>query len=86
MSGLVDTLRRGANFAVGKGYKTSGERKRSREARIQGVADARQIELDKVFASGQIPDEDDLKRRTRRIAAARRGSRANTVLTEDTLG
>ena len=86
MSGLVDTLRRGANFAVGKGFKTSGERKRSRIGREQGAADARQAELDKVFAGAQMPDEEDIRRRQRRLAAKRRGSRVDTILTEDTLG
>ncbi len=90
MGGLVDTIRRGANFAVGKGYKTSGERKRAREGREavaeKGARDTEQLRLDEMFAGGLMPDEDFLKRAARRKAARRRGSRADTVLTEDTLG
>ena len=90
MGGLVDTLRRGANFAVGKGYKTSGERKRARvgreEAAAESKASAEQLRLDEMFAGGLMPDADFLKRIARRKAAMRRGSRADTVLTEDTLG
>ena len=80
MSGLTNTLRRGANFALGKGYKTSGERKRARVAREQTAKD-------ELFASAQLPDEELIRRNERRKAAKRRGSRVSTVLTdEDTLG
>ena len=79
MGGLVDSIRRMANASRGKGYSTSGERKRGRVKRTQDA-------LDKTFASAQMPDEEDIKRKQRRVSAKRRGSRADTVLTEDTLG
>ncbi len=44
-----------------------------------------QARKDKMFAGGRLPDEDELRRNQRRLAASRRGSRAETVLTE-TLG
>lgn len=49
------------------------------------AAAAEQLRKDEMFASGRMPDEEELRRSQRRIAARRRGSRAETVLT-DTLG
>ena len=83
MAGLSNTFRRMANVSMGRGYKTSGERKRGEAAK---AASAEQLRLDEMFAGGQMPDEDFLKRAARRKAAKRRGSRADTILTEDTLG
>ncbi len=79
MSSLFDYGRRTGNWIIGRGLKTSGERKRE-EAAVE------QQRKDKMFASGEIPDEDFLKRAARKKAARRRGSRIETVLTEDTLG
>ncbi len=47
---------------------------------------AEQTRLDKIYSSAQFPDEEEIKRNERRKAAKRRGSRADTVLTEETLG
>ena len=49
------------------------------------VAAGEQERKDKMFAAGRMPDEEELRRNQRRLAAKRRGSRADTVLTE-TLG
>lgn len=79
MSGLKNTWRRSGNFILGKGYTTKKERDRKKAAQ-------RQAELDKVYQGAQIPDEEEIQRDERRKAAKRRGSRADTILTEDTLG
>ncbi len=80
MSGLKNTVRRLANVSLGKGYKTTKER------RAAG-AQRRQTALDEMFAGAQFPDEEEIKRNERRKAAKRRGSRVSTVLTtEETLG
>ena len=78
MSALNRTRKRIINFAKGKGYMTGGERKRKKAAKAKA----------ELFADAQVPDEDDLKRIERRKAARRRGSRADTVLTDvmDQLG
>ena len=60
-------------------FKTPRDKVRAREA------DSEQLRKDKMFAAGRMPDEEELRRNQRRIAARRRGSRAETVLT-DTLG
>ena len=78
MSGLKNTAKRLFNFSIGKGYKTRDERRQERIA-------AEQSRKDKMFRAGQIPDEEEVRRNQRRIAARRRGSRAETILT-DTLG
>lgn len=80
MSGLKNTGKRLWNLGVGKGYKTNKEIRQEKEAKIQAGKD-------KMFASAEIPDEEAIKRNERRKAAMRKGSRANTVLTEkDRLG
>ena len=60
-------------------FKTPRDKVRAREAT------AEQLRKDEMFAAGRMPDEEELRRNQRRIAARRRGSRAETVLT-DTLG
>ncbi len=77
MSGLKNTFKRMMSFSTGSGYETHTES----DIRRGGP----QKRLDKMFASGEMPDEDFIKRIARRKAAMRRGSRADTVLTE-TLG
>ena len=80
MSGLKNTVRRIGNASLGKGYMTSGERKRKKAAKVQAGKD-------EMFASAQMPDEEVIKRNERRKAARRRGSRVSNILTdEDTLG
>jgi len=64
---------------MGKGYMTSGERKRGKAAKSQAA-------LDRIYSSVPIPDEEEIQRNERRKAAKRQGSRANTILTRDTLG
>ena len=80
MSGLKNTFRRLGNASMGKGYKTSGEAKREKAAKVQAGKD-------KIFSGAQLPDEEVIKRNERRKAATRRGSRVSTILTdEDSLG
>jgi len=79
MSGLRNTYKRIMNFSKGRGYKTGGERQATREAKEDAAKD-------ELFANAQMPDEELIKRNARRKAAKRRGSRVNTVLTDDTLG
>lgn len=85
MSGLKNTLKRAFSFAKGGKYATGAERQAKAEGVKAAAAEAEQLKLDEMFASGQIPDEDFLKRAARRRAAKRRGSRVDTILT-DTLG
>lgn len=81
MSGLENTVKRATNFGIGRGYKTNDERKAEKKAKVKA-------KKDKMFQSAALPDEEDIRRVERRKAAARRGSRAKTILTdrEDTLG
>ncbi len=81
MSGLKNTVKRVVNASLGKGYKTN------REIR-QEKAMKRQQALDKIYEGAEMPDEQELRRKARRKAATKRGSRVSTVLTdqEDTLG
>ena len=79
MSGLKNTVKRLHNFGRGRGYQTTKERKAKNAAKAQAVKD-------KLFASAEMPDEEEIARNERRKAAKRRGSRVSTVLTEDTLG
>ena len=80
MSGLKNTVKRFISASTGKGFKTG------REIRAEKAA-KRQTVKDKMFASAQIPDAEEIKRNERRRQAKRAGSRAQTVLTDqDTLG
>lgn len=80
MSGLKNTGKRLVNASVGRGYKTNRERKAEKAAK-------KQASLDEIYQGAEMPDEEVIKRNERRKAAARRGSRVSTVLTErDTLG
>ena len=54
------------------------------EASVSKLAQA-QARLDKTFQSALMPDEEDIVREERRKAAKRRGSRADTVLTDQDL-
>ena len=75
MSGLENTGKRLVNLSLGRGYKTNRERRQEAEAK-------RQAAVDSIYASAQMPDEEDVRRRERRKAARRRGSRVDTVLTD----
>lgn len=81
MSGLKNTVKRLANASMGRGYKTNREIRQERQMK-------RQQALDKIYQGAEMPDPEELKRRERRKAAKKRGSRVSTVLTEneDTLG
>lgn len=80
MSGLKNTFRRLGNFSMGRGYMTSGERKRKK-------AQKRQAARDKIYEAAVMPDEELIRRNERRKAARRQGSRASTILTNrETLG
>jgi len=75
MSGFENTSKRLFNFAVGKGYSTRDERRNKRIAAEQGRKDA-------MFAGAELPDEEEIKRNERRKAAKRRGSRVESILTD----
>ncbi len=75
MSSLTREIRRGTQASMGRGYKTKGERKRAGAVRHQTAKD-------EMFAGAQMPDEEDIRRVERRKAARRRGSRAETILTD----
>jgi len=75
MSGLKNTAKRAISFAKGKGYTTGAERQAKAEAAEKG-------RLDAIYGSAQMPDEEEIGRRARRKQAAQRGSRAQTVLTD----
>jgi hypothetical protein len=78
MSGLKNTAKRMMSFSKGKGYTTGAER----QAKAEGKEQAR---LDAIYASADLPDEEEVGREARRRQARRRGSRASTILT-DSLG
>ena len=69
---------RNINTLSGRGWASDTELKRAKEAK-------KQKKLDKIYSSAEMPDEQDIRRKARRKAATRRGSRISTVLTE-TLG
>lgn len=80
MSGLKNTGKRLWNLGRGKSYKTNKEIRQEKQMK-------RQQALDKVYQGAEMPDPEDLRRQERRKAARRRGSRVETILTdEDTLG
>ena len=76
MSGMKNTVKRMVNFSLGKGYKTNKERRMEREAKAQKA-------LDKIYAGAEVPDEEFIRRNQRRKAAARRGSRVASILTDE---
>ena len=82
MSGLKNTFKRIWNLGDGN----VGQYKTNREIKTENAA-KRKAAKDKMFASADVPDPEDIKRNERRKAAKRQGSRANTVLTNpDKLG
>lgn len=76
MGGLTNTVKRFGNASIGRGYKTNTERREEKKANKQNA-------LDKIYAGAEMPDEEVIKRNERRKAAKRRGSRVNTILTDD---
>ena len=81
MSGLKNTVKRMWNFGRvfgSKGYMTNKEYRAKQDAKKQAT-------LDKTFQSALMPDEEEIAREERRKAAKRRGSRADTVLTDQDL-
>jgi len=80
MSGLKNTMKRMANASLGRGYETNREKKQKKAAKHQAA-------LDRVYTGAQIPDPEEIKRKEKRKSARRRGSRADTILTDqETLG
>lgn len=80
MGGLKNTVKRVSNAVVGRGYMTNDERRQKKKAKVTAGKN-------KMFQNAALPDEEDIRRVERRKAAARRGSRAQTILTDrDTLG
>lgn len=80
MSGLKNTVRRLGNASMGKGYQTGDEMKAKKKAKEKTARD-------KIYSGAEVPDDEMLKRKERRKAAKRQGSRANTILTNnDQLG
>ncbi len=75
MSGLENTFKRLHSFGTTGKYSTRDERRQKRVVQEQ-------TRKDTMFASGQMPDEEEIRRTERRKAARRRGSRADTVLTD----
>lgn len=80
MGGLKNTFKRATNLGLGRGYKTNEERRQEKRGKITAAKN-------KMFASAQLPDEEEIRRVERRKSAKRRGSRAQTVMTErETMG
>lgn len=80
MGGLKNTGKRLLNLGTGRGYMTNQERRDKKKAKVKKGKD-------KMFQSAALPDEEEIRLVERRKAARRRGSRAQTVLTDlDTLG
>jgi TnpA family transposase len=75
MSGLKSTFKRATNLGLGRGYMTNEERREKKRGKITAAKN-------KMFASAQLPDEEEIRRVERRKSAKRRGSRAKTVMTE----
>ncbi len=75
MGAIIKQQKRATNLILGRGYKTNTERRHEKAAK-------RQQALDQVFASAQMPDEEEVRRTERRKAARRKGSRAETILTD----
>jgi hypothetical protein len=77
---IGSSFKRATNFGLGRGFATNEERREAAKAKIKK-------KKDKMFQNATMPDEEDIRRVERRKAAKRRGSRANTILTDrETLG
>lgn len=80
MSGLNNTRKRLFNLGHRGEYKTGTEMRQEKAAKAQA-------KLDEIYTqSAAVPDDEAIKRNERRKSAKRKGSRASTVLTEETLG
>ncbi len=75
MGGLKNTVKRVTNLGLGRGYATNEERREKKRGKITAAKN-------KMFASAQLPDEEEIRRVERRKAAKRQGSRAQTVMTD----
>lgn len=75
MGGLKNTMKRGFNFGLGRGYATNEERREKARGKITAAKN-------KMFASAELPDEEEIRRVERRKSAKRKGSRAQTVMTD----
>lgn len=74
MSGLRNTYKRIMSFSKGSGYETHGES----DIRRGGP----KSRMDKIFGGADAPDLEEGRRRSKRKQAARRGSRAETIMTD----
>ena len=84
MSGIKNTVQKFKNASLGRGFHTSKE-VRTYKARHK-AADVK-AGKDKMFQNAVLPDEEEIRLVERRKAAKRKGSRAQTVMTDrDTLG
>ena len=79
MSSLKNTGKRMFNLQYGRGFKTNDEIRAERKMKRQNA-------LNKIYQSAEMPDPEEELRKGRKKAAGRMGSRASTVLTDDTLG
>ena len=75
MGGLKNTMKRATNLGLGRGYATNEERRQKKLGKITKAKN-------KMFASAALPDEEEIRRVERRKSAKRRGSRAQTVMTD----
>ncbi len=73
MSSLVESS---ANWIGGKGFVDNDAKREIKKAE-------QQARLDKVYSGAQMPDDESVRRNSRRKAAGRRGSRQRNVLTDD---
>lgn len=76
MSGLKNTVQRFANASMFKGFKSNSELRQEKRHK-------RQVALDKIYSSAEMPDPEELRRKERRKAAGKRGSRVKNILTDD---
>lgn len=75
MSGLKNTAKRMFNVGHGRGYMTNQERREKKLGKITA-------RKNKMFASAELPDEEEIRRVERRKSAKRQGSRAQTIMTD----
>lgn len=73
MGSLVE---RTMNWTTGKGFVDNEEKKEIKKAEEQA-------RLDKIYTGAQMPDDESIRRSSRRKAALRKGSRQRNVLTDD---
>lgn len=73
---MASLVEKSTNWTMGKGFMTNDERREQKKAEEQA-------RLDKIYSGAQMPDDESIRRNSRRKAASRRGSRQRNVLTDD---